>query len=81
MILFTVAGGCVAIEERQTAPGTFEIAAPASEFVNSEERARYLIRLRAQELCKFGFDRSRESRIVDRKAMETIIWDVMCRDK
>ena len=79
LILFSVAGGCVAIDERRTGPGTFEIAAPASEFVNSEERARYLIRLRAQELCRHGFDRLRESRIVDRKAMETIIWDVMCR--
>jgi hypothetical protein len=71
--------GCVAVEERQTGPGMFEISAPATEFTNSEERARYLIRTRAQELCPNGFERVRESRIVDTKALETVIWRVMCR--
>jgi hypothetical protein len=71
--------GCTTVEERQAGPGVFEISAPATEFTNSEERARYLIRLRARELCPTGFERERESRIVDSKALETVIWRVMCR--
>ena len=73
--------GCVAVEERQAGPGVFEISAPATEFTNSEDRAHYLLRLRAEELCPKGFERLRESRIVDVNALETVVWRVMCRDR
>ena len=72
---------CVSVDEVQIRPGVFNVATPASEFINSEERARVVLDLRARELCPEGFRRFSESRVVDRKALETLMWRIACTMK
>lgn len=72
---------CVSVDEAQIRPGVFDIATPASEFINSEDRARVILDLRARELCPQGFTRFSESRIVDRRALEFIAWRIVCTMK
>ena len=78
-------GGCVAVQacvnvdEIQVMAGVFELATPASGFINSEQRARVILNLRAGELCPNGYDRLRESRIVDAQGIETVMWRIACR--
>lgn len=80
MLLFgaIALSGCVSVDERQVRPGVFVISTPASEFINSEDRARIILNLRAQELCPKGFMRSREDRVIDAKGIETMAWQVAC---
>jgi hypothetical protein len=73
--------GCVSVEERQVSDGVFEIATPANRFVNSEDRARVILGLRARELCPQGFSRFSESRILDAKSLETMIWRIACNSR
>ena len=70
--------GCVSVEERQIQPGVYVVSTLASEFINSEDRARLILNLRAQELCPKGFTRSREDRVIDTKGIETMAWQVAC---
>lgn len=70
--------GCVGVDERKIRPGVYVISTLASEFINSEDRARLILNLRAQELCPKGFTRSREDRIIDIKGVETMAWQVAC---
>lgn len=70
--------GCVSVDERQIRSGVYVIATPASEFVNSEERARVILNLRAQELCPKGFMRFREDRVSNSKGIEIMAWQVAC---
>lgn len=70
--------GCVNVDERQIRPGVYVISTPASEFINSEDRARVILNLRAQELCPGGFMRFREDRIIDTKGIEFMAWQVTC---
>ena len=72
---------CVSVDEAQIRPGVFDIATPASELINSEGRARLILDLRARELCPQGFNRFSESRMVDRKALETVTWRIACTMK
>ena len=71
--------GCVAVDQHEVQPGIFDIATPANRLINSEERAQYVLRLRSGELCPRGFDRLRESRIVDASATEIMSWRIACR--
>jgi len=73
------AQACVSMDEVQVMPGAFELATPASGFINSEQRARVIFGLRAGELCPNGYDRLRESRIVDGQGIETMMWRIVCR--
>src|SRR5437588_448063 len=68
------AQACVSVDEVQVMPGAFELATPASGFINSEQRARVILKLRAGELCPNGYDRLRESGIVDGQGIETMMW-------
>jgi len=70
---------CVSVDEVQVTPGMFELATPASRFINSEQRARVILNLRAGELCPNGYDRLRESRIMDAQGIETMTWRVAGR--
>jgi hypothetical protein len=72
---------CVSVDEAQLRPGEFDIATPATGLINSEDRARVILDLRARELCPEGFNRFSESRIVDRRALETVIWRIACSMK
>ena len=78
LLLAFCSAGCVSVDERQLRPGVYLIATPASEFINSQDRARVILNLRAQELCPKGFMRFREDRIVDRKGIEIMAWQVAC---
>lgn len=69
---------CVSVDERQIWPGVYAIATPASEFINSGERAHVILDLRAQELCPKGFVRLREDRVINPKGIEIIAWTVSC---
>jgi len=73
------AQACVSVDEVQVMPGAFELATPASGFINSEQRARVILKLRAGELCPNGYDRLRESRILDAQGIETMAWRIACR--
>lgn len=55
------------------------IGTPASEFINTEERAHVILNLRAQELCPRGFTRFREDRVSDTKGIEVMAWQIACR--
>lgn len=70
---------CVSVDEVQVMRGVFDIATPASRFINSEGRARVILSARAGELCPNGYDRLRDSRIVDAQGIETMIWRIACR--
>lgn len=70
--------GCVSVDELQIQSGVYVIATPASEFINSEDRARVILNLRAQELCPKGFMRFREDRVIGPKGIETMAWQVAC---
>jgi hypothetical protein len=70
--------GCVSVEERRVASGMFEIATPANRLINSEGRARVILGLRADELCPGGYDRRRESRVVDDTGIEIMMWRIEC---
>jgi len=70
--------GCVSVDERQIQSGVYVIATLASELINSEQRARVILNLRAQELCPSGFTRFREDRVVDPKGIETMAWQIAC---
>ena len=70
--------GCVALDEMQVGPGIFDIATPANGVINTEGRARVILRERAAELCPTGYERRSESLISDR-GRETIIWHVACK--
>jgi hypothetical protein len=72
---------CVSVDEAQLRPGIFDIATPATGFINSEDRARVILDLRARELCPQGFGRFSESRIVDRRAIEFVVWRIACTIK
>jgi hypothetical protein len=80
VLLFGAMGvsGCVSVEQRQIRPGVYVISTPASEFINSEGRARVILNLRAQELCSKGFMRFREDRVIDTKGIEIVAWQVSC---
>ena len=79
LLLFCfVLQACVSVDETQLRPGIFDIATPATGFINSEDRARVILDLRARELCPQGFGRFSESRIVDRRAMESVVWRIAC---
>ena len=52
---------CVNVDEIQVRPGMFELATPASGFINCKQRARVILNLRAGELCPNGYDRLREA--------------------
>lgn len=70
--------GCVSVDEQQVQPGVYVIATPASEFINSEDRARVILDLRAQELCPKGFMRFREDRVSGVNGIEIMAWQVSC---
>lgn len=70
--------GCISVDERQIRPGVFDLSTPANELMNSEERARIILGLRARELCPEKFDRLSESRIVDATGLQTMIWRIAC---
>ena len=70
----------VSVDEVQVMPGAFEVATPASRFINSEQRARVILKLRAGELCPNGYDRLRESRIMDTRGIEIMMWRIGCRE-
>jgi hypothetical protein len=72
---------CVSVDEAQLQPGVFDIATPASGLINSEDRARVILDLRARELCPEGFNRFSEIRSVDRRALETVMWRIACTTK
>lgn len=80
MLLFgaVAVSACASVEERQIRPGAYVISTLASEFINSEDRARVILNLRAQELCPKGFMRSREDRVIDTKGIEIMAWEVSC---
>ncbi len=78
--LFCALQACVSIDETRLTPGVFDLATPANRFINSENRARVILALRARELCPNGYSRSSESRIVDAKGIETMIWRIRCND-
>jgi hypothetical protein len=69
---------CVSVDEAQLRPGVFDIATPATGFVNSGDRARVILGLRAHELCPHGFERFSESRTVDRNGFESVVWRITC---
>ncbi len=79
LLICTVLTSCISIDERSIRPGVFDLSTPANGFINSEQRARIILGMRARELCPHGFDRLSESRIVDARALETMIWRVACR--
>lgn len=70
--------GCVSVDERQIRPGVFVISTLASEFINTEDRARVILNLRALELCPKGFMRFSEGRTVDASDIEIVTWQVAC---
>jgi hypothetical protein len=78
LLATTCLSGCVSVDERQIRSGVYLIATPASEFINSEARARIILDLRAQELCPKGFTRFREDRDIDAKGIEIMAWQVAC---
>lgn len=80
MLLLTAlnVSGCLSVDARRIRPGVYVIATPASEFVNSEGRARVILNLRAQELCPKGYMRFREDRVSDAKGVEILAWQVSC---
>jgi len=81
LLLCFILQACVSVDEAQLRSGVFDIATPATGFINSEDRARVILGLRARELCPAGFDRLSESRIVDRNASEFVVWRIACRTK
>lgn len=70
--------GCLSLDERQIAPELFDISTPASELINSGERARVILDLRAHELCPKGYMRISEDHTMDRTGVETMRWRVAC---
>ena len=81
LLLCFLLQACVSVDEAQLQPGVFDIATPATGLINSEDRARVILDLRARELCPEGFNKFSESRIVDRRALETVIWRITCTMK
>lgn len=81
MSLLTAAcvSGCLSVDARQIRPGVYLIGTPASEFINTEERAHVILDLRAQELCPGGFTRFREDQVSDAKGIEVMAWQIACR--
>jgi hypothetical protein len=79
LFVWMALAGCVSVDERQIRPGVFDLSTPANELMNSDERARIILGLRARELCLEKFARLSESRIVDAKGLQTMIWRIACR--
>jgi hypothetical protein len=78
-VLMFALTGCVSVDEMQVGPGVFDIATPASEFINTEGRARIILSERARELCATGYNRRSESLISNRQGRQTMIWRIACR--
>ena len=79
LLAATSVSGCLSVDARQIRPGVYLIGTTASEFINTEERARMILNLRAQELCPGGFTRFREDRVSDTKGIEVMAWQIACR--
>ena len=70
---------CVAVDDREIAPGVFAIVTPASGFINSESRSRVILGQRALMLCPTGYEKRADRATEDAQGRKSATWEVACK--
>jgi hypothetical protein len=78
-IAATICSGCAAVDERMISTGVYDLATPASGFLNNDDRARVILDARSRMLCRSGYTLQSERAIEDRAGRRTMMRRIACR--